>query len=129
MLLITLLINMFFIKSYRYNNPLVIISAISLFLCFLNLNIGSVRKINLLSSTVVAVYLIHEHPFVRPFLAGNIRQIHDNFCGITEVCIFLLIAVGLILISFIIERVRLLLMNPLLDFVFYKIGKYKNNKR
>ena len=44
-------VNMFILKSYRYNNPIVICSALCLFLTFLNLKI---KNYDLLTSISVA---------------------------------------------------------------------------
>lgn len=120
-LIVTICINMFFIKSYRYNNPLVVLSSIAIFHVFLNMKTGSIRQVNLLSSTVVAAYLIHEHPQIRPLLAEKVMMIHNSFPVYYEILLFLLIAFSFIVLGFVVEKIRRFLMNPLINFVFNRI--------
>lgn len=52
---------------YSYNNPFIIIQSICYFLFFSLLSIKS-RVINILSSTTLGVYLIHDNNFIREYL-------------------------------------------------------------
>ena len=122
---ILICINMFFIKSYRYNNPLVVLSSVAIFIVFFNMKIGSIRQVNLLASTVVAAYLIHEHPQIRPLLAEKVMIIHNSFPVYYEILLFLLIAFSFIVLGFFVEKIRRFLMNPLINSVFNRI----ENKR
>ena len=53
---------------YDYNRLPVVLIALFTFIIFSKLDIGSKRFINVLSSAMFGVYLIHDHPYVRPFL-------------------------------------------------------------
>ncbi|MFA0438587.1 acyltransferase family protein [Vibrio sp. 10N.222.51.C12] len=49
-------------------SPLTFLLSIVIFIYFKQINIGSIKSINIVSSTMFGVYLIHDHQFVRPFL-------------------------------------------------------------
>ena len=125
---VTMFANMLFVKSYRYNNPIVVVSSISLFLAFLNLRMRSIRLINTFAATVVAAYLIHEHPLIRPLLAERVRMIHGTFSMPYELWMFLGIALFFIMLGFAVEKVRCALMKPLINIVFncLKNKRYNN---
>lgn len=100
------LLNMTIIKSYRYNNPLVIIAAVCLFAVFLQLKLKSNKIINSVSGTVLAAYLLHEHPLIHPLFAEKMRIIHELFDGSVEVIFYLLVSAGVIMIAFVSEQFR-----------------------
>ncbi|MBD5098257.1 MAG: acyltransferase [Clostridiales bacterium] len=51
-----------------------VLTALFLFLGFLQIDIGCNRAVNQISSATFGVYLIHENNFVRPFLWGTLFQ-------------------------------------------------------
>lgn len=56
-----------FSKSpFGYLNPIVILMSIYLFLFFQKINIGTVKWINWVAGSVLAVYLFHMHSFLQP---------------------------------------------------------------
>lgn len=56
------------------------LSAVSIFLLFKQLNIGSIKAVNLIATCTFGVYLIHEHPFVRPLLWYKLLDVlHRQF--------------------------------------------------
>lgn len=114
---------MFILKSYRYNNPFVICSSVCLFLAFLNLKIRNYQQINQLSATVLVAYLIHEHPLVRPWLSESVKIIHQRNAIINELVIFLVIAISFILLGFIVEKIRRIIMNPFTNYIFNLFNK------
>lgn len=109
---------MFILKSYRYNNPIVICSTLCLFLTFLNLKIKNYQQINQLSATVLAAYLIHEHPLVRPLLSESVKEIHQKNDIINELVIYIVIAIFFIVLSFFVEKIRRIFMNPITNYIF-----------
>lgn len=110
---ITLAMNIFLLKSYRYNNPLVILSSFSLFMFFENLRIASYAYINRISITVLAAYLIHEHPMMRPLLAEYVYGIHKNYSLSNEVILYIGIAILILVLAFITEYVRKFMFIPI----------------
>lgn len=115
-----------------YNNILVYFGAIFLFLAFLNLNVKNltVRKVILfISPLTFAVYLIHESPFVSPYLWNMINV--NNWC--VENPLFIFFALGTILVLFLfccaIEYVRKIIFKYLrIDYLIKKFSDCTENK-
>lgn len=64
------------------NSFLVIMTGISIFLVFKELQIRYNEKVNLVAKTVFGVYLIHDNPLIRQWLWENIlhtRQFYDSY--------------------------------------------------
>jgi len=78
----------------RQENPLVLLSAILLFSFFLGLRLGTVTTINTVASAAFGVYLIHDHPYVRAWLWGDVVRPADHYADGTN---FYLLAVGTVL--------------------------------
>lgn len=68
-------------KLFYYNNPILILSSILLFFTFKNLKIQS-SVINVVSSSVFGIYLIHDHIFVRDEISQFVRQLKVEYSGI-----------------------------------------------
>lgn len=49
--------------AYAYNNPIVILSSVALFVCFASMRFQS-PTVNLLARTAFAAYLIHKNPYI-----------------------------------------------------------------
>ena len=83
-----------------------IITAISLFYMFMNLNIGSVAVINRLAACTLGVYLIHESEIVRYFIWQKLIPLGEKFSD-KKYPIYVFIGLIIILIgSLIIELLR-----------------------
>jgi len=107
--------------AFSYNNPLVLISAISFFFFFKSLKI-SYTQISFFSSSVLAVYLIHEHPVSAELLTQNLNKLAIKYeLGNVYFTLFL-IAVLLFLCCTIIEKIRSAITEPVLNYV---IERYK----
>lgn len=89
---------LYFIAS---SSPLIIMMSIGVFIWFKQMNIGNVKIINVVSSTMFGVYLIHDNEFVRPFLWHSIFRNRDYLnsdiylhsivaiCSVFVVCIII----------------------------------------
>lgn len=99
------------------HSPFVLGMTISLFCIFLNLNIGYVKEINVVSASVVSVYLIHEHNFIRPLLWHRIFE----FSGLLDksflsLILFTIVSVSMIFtLSFLIDRIRKIIIQAISD--------------
>lgn len=103
-------------RAFYYNNPLVMISAVSFFFLFKSLRI-SYTGITFFSSSVLAVYLVHEHPKSADYLTDNLNRI-ATFYQIGNVYLSMfLIAVLLFLAVTLIEKIRTALTEPFLNFL------------
>lgn len=56
--------------AWTYNNPLLVVAAISFFLFFLSFNISS-KCVNLIASSTLGVYLIHENSYMSRIVYGE----------------------------------------------------------
>lgn len=80
-------------RLFSYNNPLLILSAIMLFYSFKEMKIQS-STINLVSSAVFGIYLIHEHPLIRGIIVYFLNRIQEKdsvFLLILNICIIVII--------------------------------------
>lgn len=110
--------------AFSYNNPLVLISAISFFFFFKHLSI-SWKKISFFSSSVLAVYLVHEHPRSADFLTENLNRFATkHMIGNVYFTLFL-IALLLFLLSTFVEKIRSAVTEPLLD---YLIKRFRSDR-
>jgi surface polysaccharide O-acyltransferase-like enzyme len=101
-------------KMFNYNSPLVIISAIAFFLFFRNLNIKS-KAVNWLASSALAVYLITESIFVGgKYLYPFVQKLGENIENGWLLAFYLfLLAVGVVIGCLLIDKVRMLINNPI----------------
>jgi len=105
--------------AFSYNNPLVLISAISFFFFFKNLKI-SFTQISFFSSSVLAVYLIHEHPVSAELLTQNLNKIATRYLIGNVYFTFFLIAIVLFLCCTVVEKIRLAITEPALNYLMKK---------
>lgn len=105
--------------AFSYNNPLVLISAISFFLFFKQLKI-SYKGVSFFSSSVLAVYLVHEHPRSADFLTENLNGIANKYMVGNVYLTMFLIALLLFLLSTFLEKIRSAVTEPLLDYLMKK---------
>ncbi|QNK63626.1 acyltransferase [Pedobacter sp. PAMC26386] len=106
-------------KAFYYNNPLVLISAISFFFFFKKLKI-SYTGISFFSSSVLAVYLIHEHPKSADFITSNLNKFATDYKVGSVYLTYLIIAVCLFLCCTFIEKIRLAVTGPFLNYLMAK---------
>lgn len=107
--------NILYISFNQYDNPLVIIGAVSYFMFFSYIKIQS-KFINTVSSTVLGVYLIHENLFLR-------RNIYKLF-NFPDVIYSRRIFIKIILVAFIIFVVC-----SIIEFIRTKIFKFIYNRK
>ena len=107
--------------AFSYNNPLVLISAISFFFFFKNLKI-SYTAISFFSSSVLAVYLVHEHPVSADLLTGNLNSIATHYMVLNVYFTLFLIALLLFLCCTFIEKMRAAITEP---FINYLVEKFR----
>jgi len=108
-------------KAFSYNNPLIMISAVSFFFFFKNLKI-SYAKISFFSSSVLAIYLIHEHPRSADFLTGHLNNFATTYKIGNVYFTFFLIAVALFAAGTMVEKIRTAVTEPCLDYLIRKFG-------
>ncbi|MBR4326092.1 MAG: hypothetical protein IKP73_11265 [Bacteroidales bacterium] len=75
---------------FRYNNPLIIITAISLFLFFTGLNFSN-KIINLLATGVFGTFILHTTPYLIPVRNDYTHRVFEQYgyTGVFVVCCLL----------------------------------------
>lgn len=111
-------------RIFAYNNPLVLVSAVSFFFLFKSFSFHS-RIINSISPYVLGVYLYHDHPLTREYLIEYLYTISKNESAYLHFLNLLLITLMIFLAGLLIDKFRYLLLNPMVDFlvVTFKLGK------
>lgn len=102
---------------FAYNNPLLIISSISFFFIFKNLDIRYSRRINIAASTVLGVYMIHEYSSIRSILVGWVSSLKATY-GDSEVLFvgaIALLVLSIFVTGAIIELIRKQVSNALIE--------------
>lgn len=108
------------ICPFGYLNPVVIAMSVFFFLAFTKINIGTVRWINFIASSVFAVYLFHCNALINPTIASVWRQINTDFGLLWSVPVALLSFILIFVVSIVIDRFRILLFDGLCKLVFCK---------
>jgi len=94
-------------QLFYYNNPILILSAASLFFIFFNFELKYNRYINLLAQTVLGVYMIHDYPKNRKLLIEIVKSIESTDNIIVIIPLLILLVFSIFLICSLIELLRL----------------------
>ena len=92
---------------YSYNNPVVILSSISFFCFFKNIEIGYSKFINYIAGSVLAVLLIHTSAPLNPFMKEYFRVSLENYSGISLVIIWILGLVSIFFFCVVVDQLRI----------------------
>lgn len=98
-----------FLIAWRYNSPVVIISAVFLFVFFTKLNMKS-SFINSIAASTFSVYLIHENTYFRDVY---LEPLHKISTELSMIQLFLLVFMGaftILIVSILIDQIRIYLM-------------------
>ena len=108
-------------RIFAYNNPLVILAAISFFFIFKNIQIRS-KIINNISPYVLGVYLFHDHPLTREHLIEYLFDVSQSSLAFVHFLNLLVITLLIFLAGFIIDKIRSLLLTPV---ILYLIERFQ----
>lgn len=117
-----------------YNNPFNIAIAILIFVYMINLKISS-KRILIVSSSVVSVYLFSEHPIIRQWIISQFEQgLAALKPDIVGECLFVLATLIIIfVIGILLDKLRLFVFRPFILFAglvekkVIKISEYEGN--
>lgn len=93
---------------YCYNNPIVILSSISFFCFFKNIEIGYSKFINYIAGSVLAVLLIHTSAPLNPLMKEYFIFSLENYSGVSLVLIWILGLVSIFVFCVVIDQLRIL---------------------
>ncbi len=111
-------------KTTYYNDPLLIITSVSLFMVFKHLNIKS-ESINKWAKSAFGVYLFQSSIVVSKLIYTSIQEDGTKY-GNFIFLIIIGISLGITLISLIFDRMRLILVDLLTNLILSKSHSYKN---
>lgn len=99
-----------------YCNPVLVLSASSLFLFFVKLDIGHSRFINWVATSVFAAFILHTHtPVVAWLQSYNLEKLHTLPYAEYLPLMFLVLA-GVFAVAVLMDKVRAFIFRPLIDF-------------
>lgn len=103
-------------QIYAYANPLNVAGALGLFLWFNQMDIRNTKLINITARSAFAVYLFHTSPeiFHKVFLPA-VKTIYDSHGGLTVIIYICLFLISVYLISIILDRMRILVWNTIIN--------------
>jgi len=107
-------------RLVAYNSPLILILSILFFYSFKNLKIKS-KLINRLTPYIFGVYLIHDSPQIHSFLRDTIQEINSDIGIILLLVILFCSTILIFIICLGIEKIRVLLCNPLINLINKKL--------
>ena len=99
-------------KIFDYNNPLVLIAAISFFFLFKGIQIRS-DIINSVSPYVLGVYLFHDHPLTREHLVENLFNLSQNSSAYFNFFNLLFVTLLIFTAGFVVDKIRHFALSPL----------------
>ena len=120
--------NIFLSFTYRYYSLGIIYSSLLIFLIFRNKNFTN-NIINYISSSVFAIYLIHENPYVSRYMYIKPVQFFSSL-GIPSLLSMLIVTVLLFSFCILIDQIRILLfriLKPLFNRVIVLLTEYIKN--
>ena len=92
---------------YAYNNPLVIISALSFFLFFEKLKMKQSKMINYIAKSVLAVLLIHGSAVLNIPMIKYFNGIYYSYRGLFLVLLWVAGLFAILLVSIVIDQIRI----------------------
>lgn len=99
----------------QYNTPLCIAAAISLFLAFESLPMKHNKVINWFAASALPIYLVHNCKYLRDYFYDSITYLYDMYTGWGALGIMLAISIGIMLVIPIVDKLRILITNPICD--------------
>lgn len=104
---------------FNYSSLFVIVGAISFLQFFKNMKLRESTFVNSVASLTFGVYLIHDHKSIRLFLQDNLLPIFNTIENpIIFTSYLLAITLCIFAICILIEKVRTLLCNPIVNFIY-----------
>ena len=92
---------------YAYSNPLIIISAASLFLFFENITIKQSKLISFLAASSFTVYLFHDQPNIRSYFDSTARNIYEGTNGYITILSIGLFLCAVYLLAVLVDQLRI----------------------
>ena len=98
--------------SVSYNNPLVIIAAISLLVFFLTIDVKN-SSVRFWSSSAFSVYLITCDKYIAPVLYGAFGMLLQGVSAKYRILMLLLSSFAVLFVCMLVDKIRMILIKPL----------------
>lgn len=97
-------------KMLRYDNPLIILSSLSLLIFFSRLRIKSMI-INYLAISCLSVYIIHYNPYIYGYFVKSIIFLTHNYDGFSYSILMVLFLLCVFILCVLIDQIRIKVWN------------------
>lgn len=114
------------VKIFAYNNPIVILSAISFFVCFTKINISN-KFVNHIAQSTLTVLLLHATGLTMSYTIPFFHFLRYDCTPLVCVSLWIVIILSIFTISVIIDQARLLSFK-LVESELTKIAQSLKNK-
>lgn len=108
----------------RMNGPFALMISVCLLLAFCKIDIGKVKAVNIVSSAVFGVYLLHDHPLVRQWVYSDIFDCFGHTHSETLFIYVLFMAGTIFLVCSMIELLRIKIIDGPLRRIANSITTY-----
>ncbi len=99
-----------------YCNPILVLSAASLFMFFVKMDIGHIGVINWIASSVFAVFIFHtREPIIGWLRDFNVQKLH-SLPYIEYLGLMFVVLVAVFMVAVLMDKLRALIFKPLIDF-------------
>lgn len=112
-------------EALNYENPFVILQAISFFLFFESLNIKSSKVINMIASTTLGIYIIHDNKYIEPIIYKLLKINNGPIYSTSYIFYIFLSAIIIFATCMIIDFIRQFLIYVIKKTALYKWLKSK----
>lgn len=114
-------LQLFPLSPFAYNNPLVILQAVLIFIFFSKIKIKS-NIINWIATGSLAMYLLHMHPDLKQYYYAYSRQLYENTLP-SQYLLILLLMISVAIVAIPIDKLREWIFKKL----YYKITSFKKS--
>lgn len=113
------------IKNFDMNNFMIFVISIAIFCIFKNAKIPYNKSINYISSSVFAVYLIHDNNIVRNFLWESLIKVTDYIIEPYFIAISFLIPIIIFISCVLFDKLFCKFYMPIINFIIRRIEAIK----
>lgn len=100
-------------KIFFYNNPLVLLSSVVIFLLFRKVHFQS-KAVNNISKSALAIYLFQNSRFCETVYYNYIKEYYSQVGGLTTIILIIMLSVIISILSILIDRIQLIINKRLL---------------
>ena len=108
------------LNMISYASPFVVLASLFFFLAFSKLKFQS-KFINYLACSSFSIYLVHQHPFIKPYFVALMNNMYNYLGGALYIVFVVLFAVIFGLGCIMVDKIRIVTWNFLYHRVFNKL--------